>query len=269
MSYDVVVIGGGAAGLIAASLLHKEKLRVKLLEGSPLLGGRMYSRDGLFPWPIDLGGEFIHGEFGWFSFLLLLFFFFLFFSFVFSSGGETYFKQLCDEHKVSTIKTFASFPPNPYFSDGRPVAEWVYFGTEGKMMSWVDAEKNDPDFAHLINTIRGMADDKSVVPKESMYHYFVRKGVAQRVLSMADTVYAKTWASDLSKLDVQGCIRENTKPYAGDENYILEHSTRQLVQALAKPLDVSTGEEVVHVRERDRRKKKCSFQFSWFSNSLR
>jgi predicted NAD/FAD-dependent oxidoreductase len=66
---------------------------------------------------------------------------------------------------------------------------------------------------------------------------------------MADSVYAKTWASDLSKLDVQGCIRENTKPYAGDENYILEHSTRQLVQALAKPLDVSTNEEVVKVED--------------------
>lgn len=71
--------------------------------------------------------------------------------------------------------------------------------------------------------------------------------MAQRVLGMADTVYAKTWASDLSKLDVRGCVRENGKPYAGDENFILEHSTRQLVQALAKPLDVSTGEEVVEV----------------------
>ncbi len=73
--------------------------------------------------------------------------------------------------------------------------------------------------------------------------------MAQRVLSMADAVYAKTWASDLSKLDVKGCIRENNKPYAGDENFILEHSTRQLVQALAKPLDVSTGEEVVLVKQ--------------------
>jgi phytoene dehydrogenase-like protein len=39
MSYDVIVIGAGAAGLIASTLLHKEKLRVKLLEGSALLGG--------------------------------------------------------------------------------------------------------------------------------------------------------------------------------------------------------------------------------------
>ena len=59
--FDVVVVGAGAAGLVCASLLHEQKLRVKLLEGSALLGGRMYARDGLFPWPIDLGGEFIHG----------------------------------------------------------------------------------------------------------------------------------------------------------------------------------------------------------------
>jgi hypothetical protein len=42
-------------------------------------------------------------------------------------------------------------------------------------MSWVDAEKNDADFAHLISTIRNMADDKTVHANESLYHYFVRK----------------------------------------------------------------------------------------------
>jgi phytoene dehydrogenase-like protein len=47
--YDVVVIGAGAAGLVAANFLTtKEKLRVKLLEGSGLLGGRMYPREGVF-----------------------------------------------------------------------------------------------------------------------------------------------------------------------------------------------------------------------------
>ncbi len=224
MSYDVVVVGAGAAGLVAASLLHQDRLRVKLLEGSALLGGRMYSRKGLFPWPIDLGGEFIH-------------------------GGGTYFKQLCDEHGVSTIRTFASFPPEPYFADGRPVAEWVYFGTEGKLMNWVEASRTDADFAHLLSVIRGMADDETVTSNESLYRYFVRKGVAQRLLSMADTIYAKTWASNLANLDVRGCIRENSKPYAGDENFVLEHSTRELVQALAKPLDISTGEEVVMVQQ--------------------
>ncbi len=71
---------------------------------------------------------------------------------------------------------------------------------------------------------------------------------------MADAVYAKTWATDLQKLNVKGCVRENSKPFAGDENYILEHSTRQLVEALAKPLDISTSEEVMRVRqERDGR----------------
>jgi len=47
-SYDVIVIGAGAAGLVAANMLTKEKFSVKLLEGSGLLGGRMYSREGLF-----------------------------------------------------------------------------------------------------------------------------------------------------------------------------------------------------------------------------
>jgi polyamine oxidase len=224
MEYDVVVVGAGAAGLAAASILHREGLRVKLLEASQLLGGRMYSRDGIFPWPIDLGGEFIH-------------------------GGATYFKQLCDANGVSTIRTFSSFPPSPYFADGRAVSEWLYFGTEGKLLDWVEAEKTDADFAHLLGVVRGMADDASVSSSECLYTYLVRKGVAQRVLSMADAVYGKTWSTDLERLNVKGCIRENSKPFAGDENFILEHSTRQLVEALAKPLDLAKNQELTSVRQ--------------------
>ena len=66
----------------------------------------MFSRDGLFDWPIDLGGEFIHGELG-------------------------LFKKICDDNGIKTIRTFSSFPSVPYFEDGRECSEYVYFGNEG------------------------------------------------------------------------------------------------------------------------------------------
>src|SRR5256885_1652950 len=42
-SHDVVIIGGGFAGLSAAVALAERGLRVALLEGKPSLGGRAYS----------------------------------------------------------------------------------------------------------------------------------------------------------------------------------------------------------------------------------
>jgi monoamine oxidase len=60
---DVVVIGAGAAGLAAASALHKRGIDLLLLDARERVGGRAYtlpSYDGSFP--IELGAEFVHGR---------------------------------------------------------------------------------------------------------------------------------------------------------------------------------------------------------------
>jgi hypothetical protein len=113
-----------------------------------LIGGRTYNRPGLFAWPVDLGGEFIHGQL-------------------------THFKELCAELGVATVRTFSSFPPTPYFDDGRPVAEWLWFGQEGKLVSWVDAQRDDKDFAHVLDVIGAMEEAKDVAPGENLYQYLV------------------------------------------------------------------------------------------------
>jgi monoamine oxidase len=60
---DVIVIGAGAAGLIAAGELIEAGLRVTLLEARDRIGGRIWTRreTGLTV-PIELGAEFIHGH---------------------------------------------------------------------------------------------------------------------------------------------------------------------------------------------------------------
>jgi monoamine oxidase len=62
-SADVVVIGGGVAGLAAARALYDARLRVVVLEARPRLGGRVYTRrvPGL-ALPVELGAEFVHGR---------------------------------------------------------------------------------------------------------------------------------------------------------------------------------------------------------------
>jgi monoamine oxidase len=62
-SFDVVVIGAGAAGLMAAAELARGGAGVVLLEARGRIGGRIWTRrePGLAV-PVELGAEFIHGQ---------------------------------------------------------------------------------------------------------------------------------------------------------------------------------------------------------------
>jgi monoamine oxidase len=62
-SYDVVVIGAGAAGLAAAAELARRGKSAVVLEARDRIGGRVWSLEvpGL-PVPVELGAEFIHGR---------------------------------------------------------------------------------------------------------------------------------------------------------------------------------------------------------------
>lgn len=62
-SSDTIIIGAGAAGLIAAYELTKAGKKVTILEARNRIGGRCYTFSGQnFTQPIELGAEFIHGE---------------------------------------------------------------------------------------------------------------------------------------------------------------------------------------------------------------
>lgn len=61
-TYDVLVIGAGAAGMMAALELALAGRRVAVLEAHEKAGGRMktvYSKSG---YPVELGAEFVHGK---------------------------------------------------------------------------------------------------------------------------------------------------------------------------------------------------------------
>jgi len=63
MNQQIIIIGAGASGLMAAYELAKAGQKVIVLEASERIGGRMYTAvyDG-FEQPLELGAEFVHGE---------------------------------------------------------------------------------------------------------------------------------------------------------------------------------------------------------------
>ncbi|MHA4847454.1 flavin monoamine oxidase family protein [Flavitalea antarctica] len=63
MSKDIIIIGAGASGLMAATQLSEKGMDVLILEADDRIGGRINTvTDPAFPVPLELGAEFIHGD---------------------------------------------------------------------------------------------------------------------------------------------------------------------------------------------------------------
>ncbi|KAK9804891.1 hypothetical protein WJX72_010512 [[Myrmecia] bisecta] len=59
--HSVVVVGAGVAGLYTAKLLQLQYPDLLVVEASHRIGGRIQQVEGLVPWPVELGPEFVHG----------------------------------------------------------------------------------------------------------------------------------------------------------------------------------------------------------------
>jgi len=61
-SGKVIIIGAGAAGLMAGYMLHKYGIDFEIIEASSVFGGRVKKIDNFSDFPIDLGAEWVHEQ---------------------------------------------------------------------------------------------------------------------------------------------------------------------------------------------------------------
>lgn len=63
LSSDILIVGAGAAGLTAAGDLSRAGFRVRILEATDRIGGRIWTvHDPFTRTPVELGAEFVHGK---------------------------------------------------------------------------------------------------------------------------------------------------------------------------------------------------------------
>ena len=62
VNYDVIIVGAGAAGLMAARELTKAAKKVVVLEARNRIGGRIHTITNTFATPTEAGAEFVHGN---------------------------------------------------------------------------------------------------------------------------------------------------------------------------------------------------------------
>lgn len=112
-SADVIVIGGGIAGLAAAVDLSRRRLRVVVIEARERLGGRIWTeRPRGWPRPAELGAQFVH-------------------------AGNDAFWTLIETHGVRTKRV----PARHWWCDGSRLAEIDATGRIADVTKRIDARR--------------------------------------------------------------------------------------------------------------------------------
>ena len=192
---DVAVVGAGAAGLSAARALQARGLRVRVLEASDRVGGRVQHDATLSAWPLELGPEFIHGE--------------------------------KDNRLIDLIDGGIAGKPGAELVE----LEWpnyYYFGKEARLLSAAEADE-EPDVALMHESFEALSEARkaseggpSALPEQSLLQYFVGRGLSSRVLDLADGIFANDYGAEMSDVGLHEVLTEQRAWKHGERYLVLK-----------------------------------------------
>ncbi|KAJ7559120.1 hypothetical protein O6H91_04G070700 [Diphasiastrum complanatum] len=197
----VAVVGGGLAGLAAARALssHPTLFDVVILEAAPALGGRVKHINGIAPWPVEIGPEFLHGK------------------------VNSSIKQIADE--MGCKQRELSYPDH------------YYIGSECRLLKSEKALEN-PEIQHVHEIFSGLAEEVPPNPDVNMKEYMLSKGFTHIGLQLAQSIYGNDFGCSLEHLGVRECIQEAQHWTYGDTYVILDRPLSCLIEHLASGLSV-------------------------------
>jgi monoamine oxidase len=205
MHSDVIIIGAGAAGLMAARRLHDAGVAVRVIEARDRIGGRIWTAEGLAPFPIELGAELIHGE-------------------------STLTRRLLAAAGLHDL------PVDRYgrlrWSDGGPARPLAELPVD--LHDTIDAIKA----AYRELPDRPWGDG---VPDMSLADYLRERGFAGAALEIADVLLAQTCCAPLSSLSCADLAREMRADHAGPLEFRVAEGYGALLSWLARDLPITLG----------------------------
>ncbi|KAK3272903.1 hypothetical protein CYMTET_18830 [Cymbomonas tetramitiformis] len=207
-SCSVAVIGAGIAGVQAAQALCKHFPDVVVLEASDRIGGRVNQVEGLVPWPVETGPEFIHGK---------------------------------ENSELVKLANAAGWSCREY--------EWpdkYYFGKTGV---WLNGDTEDAEIEQVHKIFEEVSDIKLSQGKDLTGLQMMQKqGASERAIAIAEVCYANDMGASLRELGVKELQTEKEAWVYGEEYLVLDRSLRNVVQYLAKDVQVVTNWPVTAVK---------------------
>eukprot|EP01132_Coremiostelium_polycephalum_P006000 gene6000-7475_t len=209
--YDVVIIGSGVSGLNAGHELKKAGYSVLVVEANNIIGGRTRHDFNFVSWPVELGGEMIH-------------------------GGDTLYYKMAKENGWEIFEVFSeTLMGSPRKST------YFYLGREKTLYD--DASKIK-DIDLVMDALNSISDQPEVPVGQrdtNLLEYLSAKGVPSRLIGLADCIYSKTWGTNLDAVGIREASREDKKYHKIPKNYKVQASSKVLVDHLSKGLPILTN----------------------------
>lgn len=204
--HDVVVIGAGISGLYAAQLLRGRFPDVLIVEAQDRVGGRIKQVEGLAPWAVQLGPEFVHGS------------------------------------KSVLVNLLTDFGFN--FTEKQWPNFW-YFAEEQQALGKLVADEDvDEEIDRMYEMFEDAATLPHPPPgiDISALDWMRQGGATDRMVAAADVCYANDYCCSIDQLGVREMIEENRQFACADQPYlIMDGALGGFVDRLSKGLNIRTA----------------------------